>query len=310
MGQPVGQLEGLAVGSFTPSVVLAVARRTGRLAAERLDITETAVTSSPAQFRSLRDGEIDVGLTSPDNVVAYRFDPSNPLGAAMDARIVGAVDRGMGLGLYGRPGSTVEDLRGAVVGVDVPTSGFALAMYALGESLGVTRDELQIVALGSTPKRLRALLDGECAATMLNAGNELVAEEAGAVLLGRVSEVCAPYLGTVVAVVGDAWLDPARRLARALRDTARQICRGGDALQVALEEAGRVLGLSEPLARAYVERLRSPIEGLVLEDGVDHEALATIVGLRRRYLPRTVDGTVDGTDVLERALAPESGLVA
>jgi hypothetical protein len=126
------------------------------------------------------------------------------------------------------------------------------------------------------------------------------------VLLGRVSDVCAPYLGTVVAVVGDTRLDAARRLTRALHDTAREICRGGGAEQVALDEAGTVLGLDEPLARAYVERLRDPAEGLVLEEGVDHEALATIVGLRRRYLPRTVDGV----DVLEHALAAESGLVA
>lgn len=295
----------LVVGAFTPSVLLAVARRTDRLAARGLDVRETLVPSSPAQFRSLLNGEIDVALTSPDNVVAYRFDPSNPLGVTADARIVAAVDRGMGLGLYGRPGSRIEDLRGAVVGVDVPTSGFALAMYAVAESAGITRDELQVVALGSTPRRLRALLAGECAATLLNAGNELIAEQAGAVLLGRVSDVCVPYLGTVVAVVGDERLTDAQCLALALRDTAREICRGG-AVQVALEEAGSVLGLSDELAHAYVDRLRSPAEGLVLDDGVDHKALSTIVDLRRRYLPRTVDGT----DVLEHALARGSGLVA
>lgn len=295
----------LVVGAFTPSVLLAVARRTGRLAAQGLDVRETGVPSSPAQFRSMLDGEIDIALTSPDNVVAYRFDPSNPLGRTADARIVAAVDRGMGLGLYGRPGVTFADLRGAVVGVDVPTSGFALAMYAVVESAGITRDELQLVALGSTPRRLQALLAGECDATLLNAGNELVAEQAGAVLLGRVSDVCVPYLGTVVAVVGDEHLSDAQRLALALRDTAREICRG-EASQIALEEARSVLGLSDGLAGAYVDRLTSRAEGLVLDDDVDHDALSTIVDLRRRYLPRTVDGI----DVLESALAPESGLVA
>lgn len=294
----------LVVGAFTPSVLLAVAGRTGRLGAEELEVTETSVPSSPAQFRSMLDGDIDVALTSPDNVVAYRFNPANPLGATADARIVSAVDRGMGLGLYARPGYTAERLRGAKVAVDVPTSGFALAMYALADSLGVAREEYEVVALGSTPRRLQALLAGDCDATMLNAGNELVAEDFGAVLLASVSKVCAPYLGTVVGVVGEEHLGSARKLARALRLTAREVARG-DAEPVFLEEARSVLGLSQEQAHRYLLRLRSHTEGLVLEEQVDLAALTTVVELRRRYLPCVADGV----DVLEHALAPESGLI-
>jgi hypothetical protein len=36
---------------------------------------------------------------------------------------------------------------------------------------------------------------------MLNAGNELRAEDAGCTLLARVSNACFPYLGTVLATV-------------------------------------------------------------------------------------------------------------
>ncbi|MFE9691838.1 ABC transporter substrate-binding protein [Micromonospora sp. NPDC005806] len=295
----------LVVGSFTPSVLLAVARRTGRLEEQSLEVTEVAVPSSPAQFRSLIAGEIDVALTSPDNVVAYRFSPENPLGVMADARIVSAVDRGLGLGLYGRPGLAPEQLRAARVGVDVPTSGFALAMYALAESLGVGRDEYELLTLGSTPRRLDALLAGECDATMLNAGNELLAEAAGAVTLARVGDVCSPYLGTVVSVVGERFLEPARRFGDALRETARDICHG-TAETAAAEEAASVLGLAGDLARRYVARLQSTSEGLVLDTAVDLAALTTVVDLRRRYLPTWRDGR----DVLAGALAPESGLTS
>ena len=99
-----------------------------------------------------------MALTSPDNVLAYRYNPRNPLGRLADARMVAAVDRGMGLGLYARPGLTAADLRGARVGVDVPVSGFALALYALADVLGVARDDYELVTLGSTPRRLEALL--------------------------------------------------------------------------------------------------------------------------------------------------------
>src|ERR1700742_2169854 len=104
----------LHVGTFSPPVVLDVAASTGELEAVGLTVTEHPVASSPAQFRSLLDGELHVALTSPHNALQRR----------LDARIVGAVDRALALGLYGRPGFGADDLRGARVGVDVPASGF------------------------------------------------------------------------------------------------------------------------------------------------------------------------------------------
>ena len=297
-------MQQIAVGSFTPSVLLDVASSTGRLGDQGLAVTEVAVPSSPAQFRALLDDELAVALTSPDNVLAYRFNPRNPLGELADARIVAAIDRGLGLGLYARPGTLAADLRGARVGVDVATSGFALALYALADSLGVARGEYELVTLGSTPRRLDALLAGECAATMLNAGNELVAEARGCVRLAGVAESLAPYLGTVVAVTGERHLDVAGRLSRALLDTAAEIT-GGRLTEEVAEAAARRRGLDDELARRYVDRLRDPVDGLVPGGEVDPDALATLVRLRTTYLPTLVDGV----EVLDAALAEGSGLV-
>jgi ABC-type nitrate/sulfonate/bicarbonate transport system substrate-binding protein len=292
------------VGTFSPPVVLDLASSSGLLAAAGLEVTEHPVPSSPAQFRSLVDGELQVALTSPDNVLAYRFNPRNPLGELLDARIVGAVDRALGLGLYGRPDFTAEDLRGAKVGVDVPHSGFALALYALADRLDVRRQDYELVTLGSTPQRLQALLAGECDATMLNAGNELLAEAAGCVRLAGVTDHFRPYLGTVVAVVGTEHLETARLLARALTETCSEILAGSLDAE-ALEAAERRLGLDEALARRYVDRLRSPDEGLVAGGRVDRGSLETLVSLRSTWLPETVDGH----DVMDAALAEDSGLV-
>jgi ABC-type nitrate/sulfonate/bicarbonate transport system substrate-binding protein len=295
----------ITVGAFSPSVLLSVARRTGRLEEQGLVVEEVPVGSSPGQFRSLVAGELDVAFTSPDNVLAYRFSPSNPLGELLDARIVSAVDRGMGLALYARPGvGTPEHLRGARVGVDVPVSGFALAMYALTDSLGVAREEYELVALGSTPRRLTALLAGDCDATMLNAGNELVAEDAGCVRLGTVADVCSPYLGTVVAVVGEEHLPQARLLSEALATTIDDVL-AGRVDDATVEEAASRLGVGQPVARRYLDRLRDPREGLIAGTSVDAEALAGMAALRRRYLPELVDGV----DVLDRPLDGTSGLV-
>jgi ABC-type nitrate/sulfonate/bicarbonate transport system substrate-binding protein len=285
-------------------VVLDLAGSSGLLDAAGLEVREHPVPSSPAQFRSLADGDLHVALTSPDNVLAYRFDPGNPLGELLDARIVGAVDRALGLGLYGRRGLAAEDLRGATVGVDVPHSGFALALYALAGRLGVRRDEYELVSLGSTPKRLEALLSGQSDATMLNAGNELLAEAAGCVRLAAVSDHFAPYLGTVVAVVGEEHLQAARTLAGVLTETGAEVLSGALDAEV-VEAARRRLGLDEALAHRYLDRLRSPEEGLVPDGRVDRESLETLVALRTSWLP----AVVDGRDVMDRALAEDSGLV-
>lgn len=291
----------LVVGAFTPSVLLAVARDSGRLAERGLEVCERLVRSSPAQFSALLDGDLDAVLTSPDNVLAYRFSPTNPLGATADVSIVSAVDRGMGLGLYARRG--FEGLRGATLGVDVPSSGFALAMYALTESLGVSRDDYDLLRLGSTPQRLTALLAGECDATMLGAGNELVAERAGCARLASVAQTCAPYLGTVLAVAGTDRLANARALASALRETAVEI-RAGRADVLTVAAARSALNLPLELAVRYMARMTSDEEGVVT--AMDHAALATVVELRRRFLPEEVDGV----DVLARALDPAAGLIA
>ena len=295
----------LVVGTFSPSVLLSVARRTGRLAEHAVEVDEVPVASSPGQFRSMLAGELDVALTSPDNVLAYRFSRTNPLGRLLDARIVSGVDRGMGLALYGRPGvDSAEQLRGARVGVDVPTSGFALAMYALTRSLGIAREDYELVALGATPRRRAALLAGDCDATMLNAGNELIAEQHGCTALARVRDVCSPYLGTVLAVTQDAQVAGAQALAAALADTTGDVL-AGRVDDVVTEEAQSRLGLPPELAQRFADRLRDPADGLVEGGAVDAEALRTVAALRRTYLP----AADDGTDVLEGPLDAASGLV-
>lgn len=290
----------MVAGTFSPSVPLRTARRLGLLARHGLDVTERPVPSSPAQFRALLDGALDAALTSPDNVIAYRFVPGNPLGATADVRIVAGVDRGLGLALYARPGITsAGGLRGASIGVDVPGSGFALALYALLESLGLGRGDYEVVALGSTPRRLDALLAGGCDATMLNAGNELRAEDAGAV---RIAGVPRPYVGTVLAMAGEARRDIVHALAAALRETVQEIVAGG-ADRVAAEEAAEALGLTAPLAARYVRRLKDADEGLIPDGAVDLAALEAAIALRRCHLPGAALA-----DALGHALDPSGGL--
>ncbi|CAN5559948.1 hypothetical protein BH10ACT9_BH10ACT9_52860 [soil metagenome] len=278
-------MDQLTLGVFSPSVLLDVARSTGRLAAADLKVRDVPVPSSPAQFTSLRGGEFDAVFTSPDNVLAYRFLPANPLGELLEVEIVAGIDRGLGLCLGVRPGvSDIADVRGGRLGVDVPNSGFAFVAYALLEELGLSREEVEIVALGSTPKRASALHSGGCDVTVLNAGNELVARAHGCALLADVTRL-GPYLGTVVARIRQApGAEKVDRLVAVLVDTAQAV-RAGEFADEADEAAGRLLGLPPELAAEHVALLRDPARGLIGDGTVDEAGLQTLVNLRRRFLP-------------------------
>jgi ABC-type nitrate/sulfonate/bicarbonate transport system substrate-binding protein len=214
-------------------------------------------------------------------------------------RIVSAVDRGLGLALYAGQGTAegiegIASLRGRVVGVDVAASGFAFALFEILGGAGLRRDDYELAELGSTPQRLDALLEGRCAATMLNAGNDLKADDAGLVRLADVTSVAAPYLGTVLAVQGEP--SPAvRSLARALVDTADAVRFDKSARAAALAEA-EATGLATHLARRYVERLLDPDHGLVEGGMIDAASLASVVDLRRRHLSPQVAALLDVAD--------------
>jgi hypothetical protein len=291
----------LVVGTFSPSVLLRVARCTGVLDRCGLVVQEQQVASSPAQFTALADRSLHAALTSPDNVVAYRFLPGNPLGGTRDVRIVAAVDRGLGLALYAAAGtSDVVALRGRVVGVDVAASGFAFAMFELLDRAGLRREDYLLAELGSTPRRLDALLEGRCAATMLNAGSDLKADDAGLVRLADVLSVASPYLGTVLAVQGEP--SPAvRSLAAALLEAADGI-RDGTFREAAVQEASAT-GLAPHLAERYVAWLLDPDHGLVPGGTVDRASLSQVIELRRRHAPPQVVAQ------LEYAVDRASGLV-
>ncbi|NVN53695.1 ABC transporter substrate-binding protein [Mycolicibacterium hippocampi] len=294
-------MDQLTLGVFSPSVLLDVARTTGWLADADLEVRDVPVRSSPAQFASLQGGEYDAVFTSPDNVLAYRFLPANPLGELLDVEIVAGIDRGLGLCLGVRPDvADPADLRGGRLGVDVPNSGFAFVAYALLEELGLSRHDVEIVALGSTPQRANALHTGGCDVTVLNAGNELIARGQGCSLLADVTSL-GPYLGTVLARMRQApGAEAVDRLVHVLGDTADAI-RSGALEREAVEAAARLLGLATELAGEHVALLRDPARGLIPDGTVDVASLSTLVELRRRFLPSPeLDGLTSRLDEVAR----------
>lgn len=282
----------LTVGTFTPSLLIELARREGRFAEADLDVTEIAVTSSPQQFRALSAGEYDVVFTNPDNVVAYQFLRDNPLGENFDLRVFAGVDRGLGLGLYRAP-QVPEELVVGTLGVDVATSGFAFVAYELLTRRGVKISDLRIENLGATPRRADALIEGTCDYTILNAGNDLRARDHGCVLVAPVLEI-GPYLGTVLAAMRTDDLE-ARGAQDRFRDvlgaTVVSLVSGGlDELAVAALQP--LLGLDAVRSYEHLGCMKDHATGFVPDLTVDAASIATVVGLRARHRPSEELATV------------------
>jgi ABC-type nitrate/sulfonate/bicarbonate transport system substrate-binding protein len=302
----------LRIGTFTKSLLIEIARSTGKFKTAGLDVRESTVISSPAQFQSLETGELDLVITSPDNVLAYRFLKENPLGRNLPVRVLAAIDRGLGLSLCLAPeAANVEALRGRTLAVDVPKSGFAFVAYGLLDQAGLHPGDYEVVSLGATPLRAAALIADRCVATVLNAGNELRAEGAGCRIISRVASL-GPYLGTVLAAldIGEGDRDDLHlRFADVLLETSNEI-NSGVLESMVIESSMSLLDLSEAEARVHYAVLRDPAQGLVLDGIVDHESIATLVELRQKYLPSAELSSIAGSLsdlVIARALADAPG---
>lgn len=272
-------MDTLTVGTFTKSILIEIARKTGYLASAHLEVIEVSVSSSPAQFQALESREINLAITSPDNVLAYRYLERNPLGRKLDVRILGAIDRGLGLSLCYSPNFLSTPL---IFGVDVPTSGFAFVGYELLAKRGVEYGSYEVMALGSTPMRAVALIDGVVSATVLNAGNELRALSQRAVKVGDVSEI-GPYIGTVFSSLGRP-SDDVRALQELLSQVVTEIL-NGEHEELVVDAASRNLDITRELAAEHHKIMLDPTHGLIRSGDLDPASLETIIELRNKYLP-------------------------
>ena len=287
-------MRSVLIGTFTKSILIEVAQSRGYLVDSGITVDEISIPSSPAAFEMLDRSEIDVVITSPDNVLAYRYLSDNPLGRNLDARILGAIDHGLGLSLCYAPNLPSEPI---TFGVDVPTSGFAFVGYELLAQQGIAYGSYAIETLGSTPKRRVALTDGIIDSTILNAGNEIKARSLRARKIADVSAI-GPYVGSVMSVVGK----PSKEvllLQEIIYHVIEEILTGAHAPLI-VKIAERNLELTEEQAVDHYRILIDPVHGLISGENIDPASLQTLIDLRNKYLP---------TNELDDVIANFSALV-
>ena len=240
------------MGSFTPSVLLDLTERSGRLRDAGLAVTELAGHLVPGAVPLPGRRRAGRGPHQPRQRARLPLRPRQPARpAARRADRGRRSTAGMGLGLYARPGLTAADLRGAEVGVDVPAPGSRWRSTRWPTDSAWPGADYELVDPRLDPaSAARRCSPASATATMLNAGNELLAEAAGCVRLAAAATTCRRTSAPCVAVVGDAHARRRRADWRARWSTPPPRSSAAGSTARRRESAARRLGLDADARRA------------------------------------------------------------
>jgi ABC-type nitrate/sulfonate/bicarbonate transport system substrate-binding protein len=292
------QFSELRVSSFkgVQNLPLYVAMRQGYFAARRLAVALTYTTGSAAQLAGLVRGDYQLVQTAPDNVINL---DSHPVAFGVDAgagsHVVMVLGGSIGpLGVYARRGlSDAHALRGATLGVDNPTSGFAIVLRDLLQRQGLALDrDYTFIMAGGTHARCEALLEGNIAATILYSPFDLRAAEHGCALLALSADTYPAYASGATAGV-QSWIDAhgetVTRYIEAVLHALRWL------YDPAHAEAAQELMCAEPdlgvapdlVPRAYAAFVASAT-GFGRDAMLDEPGLRQVIALRAAYGPPDV----------------------
>jgi ABC-type nitrate/sulfonate/bicarbonate transport system substrate-binding protein len=270
---------------------LYVARQQSFFAKQALDVEIVYTTGSVPQFTGLVHGAYHLVQTAPDNVINADDNPTAfGLDPATFPRIVMLFGGSTGaLSLFAQPAITkFVDLRGAVLGVDNPASGFALVLRDIlaRNGLDLERDYTFAVA-GGTSARLTALMSGTVIGTILYAPFDTLAAEKGFCKLASSTDYYTAYASLSTAAT-QTWVDTHAdlviRYITALKHALRWIYDPTHAAATqAIMEKESALGLDATLAVKAYTAFVHPTTGFG-EDGTLNEAgLQQVIDLRATY---------------------------
>ncbi len=296
----------LTIGVFNRPLPALAAEAYGFFAEQNLTVNYQQVTSSTQQFQYLRDGLYDMIHSATDNWPNYRLNPNNAAGGTLNIQGVMGIDNSQNLALVVRPEITsLEDLRGKRLAVDAPDSGFAYVLYRMLENVGLERDvDYTIVIAGGNAGRYQQLLAGDFDGTLLNAGFETRAANAGFNILQVVTDVVDPYFGAFAGGRVD-WMEA--HSSEVVRYIAAYYKASQWVFDPANKEAAIQLLMAQPnttreLAEQLYDLQLNQSVGLIPDLSIDKEGLYNVLKLRDDF------GGFELPQNLRRLSTPGGGL--
>ncbi len=270
---------------------LYVATQQGFFAQQGLHIDITYTAGSIPQLVGLVREEYQLIQTAPDNVINIDNNPSAfGLYPATAPRVLMLLGGSVGpLSIFAQSNiTTFDQLRGAVLGVDNPTSGFAFVLRDIlaRNGLLLERDYTFTVA-GGTSNRLDTLKNGSVAATILYAPYDVLATQAGFNQLDTSTDYYQSYASLSTAGI-QTWIeqhnDEVASYIAAYLKALHWIYDPGNVNDVqAIMQNEPALGLDVSLTPDVYAAFVDPKSGFGQDAMLDDAGLRQVIDLRARY---------------------------
>ncbi|WP_314504912.1 ABC transporter substrate-binding protein [uncultured Microbacterium sp.] len=194
----------LRQSQFVIPVPLAVAEHAGILSRAGVHLEAFRTTGSAEQLSGFREGDIDLAVTSVDNLIVW-----NRSGA--DVGVIAQMEQTTPLTLFARADfPSLAALEGARLAVDASRNGFSLAAMALLTGSGAAP---VLVEVGGVKERLDALLNGDADATLLGPPFDAMGLAGGLIALESVNARYPDYPGQGLVASRRARTDKAEEVA-------------------------------------------------------------------------------------------------
>ncbi len=272
----------MRIGLFNKDAAILAAQDKGFLAVENIRVEINTVTDSPTLLRNLISGGYDLILNNADNVIAWAegqgVDPQKN-----DFIIFMGGSQGVRQRLVVLPTITdYSDLKGKVLAVDAPTTGFAIIMIAILKKQGLELNrDYSLKSFGNTTKRAEAMSRGEAAAAMMGMSDDEV-HKIGFKILARAEDHVTHYargLGATRRQWANANEDLLVRFIRAMIRATDWVMDGKNKKQV-IELLLPEYRNSQARAEEAYEETISGRFGLTPRGCIDYDGIRTIIELR------------------------------
>lgn len=271
------------LATLAPSALLwlhAIAEDQDLYAEHGVEVEAVQVSDSPTLVQAVASGSAEAGVSLGDSVIRA-VDEGAPIvmsGAILERTI---------LRLVGAPGvSSPEELAGTRITAGAVQGGTSnLLLYQLQE-FGISRDDVELVAIPNSRDRLVGMQNGEISGALLIAPFDVQAESEGMEIL----DVYEDYYVQTPLILNTQWAseneDAARGITQAFRAAAEWIYEEGNR-----DEAVRILseytGIDEETVEEAYEFMVVEQQAISRDLTVPEEGLANIL---------KIDEAVQGTD--------------
>jgi len=272
----------IRIGTFDRDAVIIAAEEQGFLKAENIRVEVNFVTDSPTLLRNLISGRYDLILNNADNVIAWAegqgADPK-----PNDFVIFLGGSQGLKQKLVVLPSvNEFSDLKGKVLAVDAPTTGYAIVMISILKQHGLELNrDYTFKAFGNSMKRAEAMSRDEAWGGMMKLPDEEI-QKRGFKILARSEDYVRDYARGLGATRRE-WANANEEL---LVRFVRAMIRATDWVvdPKNREEALRLLLPENKNSRARTEETYeesvSPGFGFTPRSRIDMEGIRTVLQLR------------------------------